>query len=160
MRCKDIQNHLAIDAQLSQLPAKVRDHLLECASCRQAQALYAEIDAKLRDQPAWQPPPGFAERVSLQGLDLLSKTPARPQGFCARIVRPTIAHSSSPILLGLLGATFCLLVLLNVNALITGYPEMIAAYSKALLANAIPLAWTTGIFSLCFSAWVTQRALR
>jgi hypothetical protein len=66
----------------------------------------------------------------------------------------------APILLGLLGATFCLLVLLNANALVTVYPELIAAFSRILLANAIPLAWTTGIISLCFSAWVTQRALR
>jgi hypothetical protein len=169
MRCSDIQKyfvhltHREVDAQFTQLPAKVRAHLLECPNCRQAQAVYAEIDAKLREQPAWQPPPGFAERVSLQGLASLSKAPARPQGFHGRIfgsLGPAVAHSLPPILLGLLGAMFCLLVLLNANALVTGYPDLIAEFSKALLANAIPLAWTTGIVSLCFSAWVTQRSLR
>jgi hypothetical protein len=163
MRCRDIQEHILIDAQLSRLPARVRAHLRECTSCRQAQALYAEIDLELREQPAWQPPPGFAERVSLPGLASLSKAPARPQRFYGRIfgpAGPAVAPSLPSILLGLLGATFCLLVLLNANTLITGYPELIAAFSKTLLANAIPLAWTTGIFSLCFSAWVTQRSLR
>jgi hypothetical protein len=166
MRCSDIQKHLAhleVDAQLSRLPARVRAHLHECPSCRQAQVLYAEIDAELREQPAWEPPPGFAERLSLQGLASLRKAPARPQGFYGRIIvtaGPEIASSLPSILLGLLGAAFCLLVLRNANALVTSYSELIAAFSKALLANAIPLAWTTGIFSLCFSAWVTQRALR
>ena len=166
MRCKDVQEyfaHLEVDAQLWRLPARVRAHLLECPSCRQAQAMYAEIDKELREQPAWQPPPGFAERVSLQGLASLSKAPARRRGFYGRIFRtagPAVAPSLPPILSGLLGTAFCLLVLLNANALITAYPELIAAFSKALLANAIPLAWTTGIFSLCFSAWVTQRSLR
>jgi hypothetical protein len=160
MQCRDIQEHFVIDAQRSRLPARVRAHLLKCPSCRQAQALYAEIDKELREQPAWQPPPGFAERVSLQGLLSLSKAPARPQGFYGRITRTAATPSLPPILLGLMGATFCLLVLLNANVFITAYPEMIAAFSRILLANAIPLAWTTGIISLCFSAWVTQRALR
>ena len=160
MQCRDIQELFVIDAQRSRLPARVRAHLLKCPNCRQAQALYAEIYQELRDQPVWQPPPGFAERVSLQGLPSLRRAPARQLGFHGHLARPAVAPSLAPILLGLLGATFCLLVLLNANALVTAYPELIAAFSRILLVNAIPLAWTTSIISLCFSAWVTQRALR
>jgi hypothetical protein len=160
MQCRDIQKHLAIDAQLSRLPAAVRAHLLQCPGCRQAQAIYAGIDRELHEQPAWQPPPGFAERVSLQGLASLRKAPAKPRSFVRRILEPAFAAPSSPILLGLLAATFCALVLLNIYPIAIGYQDMVAAVSRALLANASQLAWVTGILSLCFSAWITQRALR
>jgi hypothetical protein len=159
MRCKDIQKHLAVDAQLSRLPAKVRAHLLKCPGCRQAQAIYAEIDQELRGQPAWQPPSEFAERMSLQGLASLREAPPRPRSFL-RIIGPAFAASSVPILLGLLAAMFCLLVLLNAPVLATSYPAMMAEFSRILLANASQLAWITGILSICFSAWITQRALR
>jgi hypothetical protein len=160
MQCTDIQKHLAIDARLSRLPAGVRAHLLECPHCRHAQAIYAGIDLQLREQPAWQPPPGFAERVGLQGLASMSAASARPRGFFRRIVWPAVAEPSAPILLGLLAAVFSLLVLRNVHPLVAGYPELIAAFSGALLANAIQLAWVTGILSLCFTAWITRRILQ
>jgi hypothetical protein len=160
MRCKDIQKHLAIDAQVSRLSARVRAHLLECPNCRQAQAIYADIDLQLRDQPAWVPPSGFAERVSLQGLASLGETSANQRSFSSRMLGPAAAASLQPILLGLLTATFCLLVLLKANALLTSYPGLIIAFSRAILDNAIQLAWATGILSLCFSAWVMQRMLR
>jgi|WetSurMetagenome_2_1015567.scaffolds.fasta_scaffold325857_2 hypothetical protein len=159
MRCKDIQKYLAVDVRLSRLPAKVRAHLLKCPGCRQAQMVYAEIDRELREQPAWQPPSEFAERVSLQGLGSLKGVPPKPQGFL-RIIGPAFAAASVPILLGLLAAMFCLLVLLNAPVLATSYPAMMAEFSRIMLANASQLAWITGILSICFSAWITQRALR
>ena len=63
---------------------------LICSSARIAgkrRRCMPKSDQELREQPVWQPPPGFAERVSLQGLASLSKAPARPQGFYERIYR-------------------------------------------------------------------------
>jgi hypothetical protein len=159
MRCKDIQEHLAIDAQLSQLQARDRTHMLQCPDCRQVQSIYAEIDNELREQPIWQPPPGFAERVSLQGLTLMRESSASARSFSERFVEHAVLDFSSPILLGLLTAGICLLILLNGSALVNGYPGLVAAFSKALLANANQLAWSMGILSLGFSAWITKRAL-
>jgi len=160
MRCKDVQTYLAVDAQTSQLPAEVWAHLLKCPECRQAQAIFAEIDLQLREQPAWLPPPGFAERVSVMGIGALSARPPKPRGFLQDIVLPALATARVPVLLGVLAAIFCLVVLQNGKAMIAGYPELIAAMSRAQLANAIQLAWVTGILSLGFSAWITLRALR
>ena len=160
MRCEDIQKQLAIDAQLSRLPDNVRIHLRECPSCRQAQAIYAGIEQELREQPTWQPPPGFVEHVALQGLASLGGVTAKPRVISWRTVGSAVASSLQPILLGLLAAAFSLIVLLNQNALVTGCRQLIAALSKDILAAAIPLAWITAILSLCFSAWCTQRVLR
>lgn len=160
MRCKDIQKQLAIDAQLSRLSERVRTHLLECPSCRHAQALYAGIEQELREQPTWQLPPGFVERVGLQGLASLGGMPAKPRFISWGIAGLAVAASLPSLLLGLLTATLSLLVLLNTNALATSCRQLVAIFSKALLANAIPLAWITAILSLWISAWFTRRALR
>jgi hypothetical protein len=161
MRCEDVQQQLAIDAQMHRLPVRVRTHLLTCPNCRQALELYAEIDRRLREQPAWQPPSGFAERVSLLGLASLSEVPARrPQSIFLRLLRPAVSFSPAPVLLGLLATAFSLLVLLFFNDFLAGYPELAAAFSRALLANGIQLSWITGILSLGFTAWITRRALR
>lgn len=161
MRCRDVQQQLANDAQMHRLPARVRAHLLACPNCRQAQELYAEIDQRLQELPAWQAPSGFTERVSLLGLDLLSEAPARrPQSIFLRLLRPAVSFSPAPVLLGLLATTFSLLVLLRFNDFLAGYPDLAAAFSRALLANAIQLSWFAGILSIGFTAWITRRALR
>ena len=95
MRCEDIQKHLAIDPRLSSLPDGVRAHLLECPACRQAQAVFAAIDRELREQPVWQPPAGFAERVALNFLQRLSGVATCTRRFSSR-TRPATATRSSP----------------------------------------------------------------
>lgn len=161
MRCRDVQQQLAIDAQMHRLPASARAHLLACPNCRQAQELYAQIDQRLREQPAWQPPSGFAERVSLLGLASMSEAPARrPRSIFLRLLRPAVSFSPAPILLGLLATTFSLLVLLRFHDFLAGYPELAASISRALLANAIQLSWVSGILSIGFTAWITRRTLR
>ena len=160
MRCEDVQKQLGIDAQLSRLSDKIKTHLLDCPNCRRAQILYTGIEQELREQPTWQPSPGFVERVGLQGLASLDGTTAKPRVISWRFVGSAVASSLPSILLGLLAATFSLVVLLNQNALVTSCKQLIAALSKDILATAIPLAWTTAVLSLSFSAWLTKRALR
>lgn len=160
MRCEDIQNHLATDSQLSRLPAGIRAHLIECPVCRQAQAIYSEIDHQLREHPAWQPPSGFAERVSLHGLASIRESAARARSPFRRILGSALADYTTPILLGLAATVFSLLVLLNANSVETSYPGLADAISQTLIANAGQVAWITGILSICFSAWITRRALQ
>jgi hypothetical protein len=159
MRCEDIQKQLAINTQLSQLPDSIRAHLIKCSSCRQAQALYAGIERELREQPVWQPPSGFTERVGLQGLALLDGM-SKPQFTSGGAAPSAAAKFLSSLLLGFLAATFSLLVLYNSNALAASFRQLVALYSRSLLANAIPLAWTAAILSLWFAAWLTRRVLR
>jgi hypothetical protein len=159
MRCEDVRKKLEIDARVSRLAEDVRTHLLECPDCRQMQAAYAGIERELQEQPAWEPPPGFVQRVGLQGFASLSAAPARPRILFWGNVGPALAAYVRPLLLGLLAATFSMLFLYGMNALDTGYPRMAAAVTAALLDNVIPLAWITSILSLCLSLFLTRRAL-
>ncbi len=161
MQCQDVRKQLKISAQLSRLPESVKAHLLECPACRQTQALYAAIEQELQDQPIWQPPPEFVERVGLRGLASLSGTPAKQRSlFSWGTTWPAVAASLPSLLLGLLAAVFSFLVLLNWNALVAGYRHLVPEFSKALLANAIPMAWATAVLSLWVTGWLTRRALR
>ena len=159
MRCEDVRKQLEIDPRPSRLPDRVRAHLLECPGCRRTQALYEGIEQELREQPAWQPPSGFVQRVGLQGLGSLGGAPAKPRFIAWGSVGPALAAFIQPLLLGLLAATFSLVLLLKLNALVAGYPQLVTAFSKAMLANILPLAWITAILSLCLSFWLTRRAL-
>ncbi len=160
MRCKDVQKHLAIDARLSCLSPEARAHVLECHACRQAQALFTMIDRELREQPVWHPPAGFVGQTALRGLDSIRERPTKQNDIFQYSLGPAFSHYLQPILLGMLATAFCLLVLYNVNTVAAGYQELAATFSRAILDNPIRLAWVTGIISLSFTAWITQRALR
>jgi|MudIll2142460700_1097286.scaffolds.fasta_scaffold833126_2 hypothetical protein len=160
MRCEDIRKQLGTVAELSRLPDRVRAHLLECRDCRRAQALYSAIERELKEQPSWQPPPGFAGRVGSQGLASLGEVPAKPPLTFWSTVGPAVAASLPPLLLGLLAAIFSMLVLLNLDVLAMGFRQPVTAFAGALLVHAIPSAWITAALSLGSAAYFTRRALR
>jgi hypothetical protein len=160
MRCEDVEKMLRINAELSQLPAGIRAHVLECPVCRRAHALYSGIEQELRELPSWKPPSGFAERVGLLGRTSLRSMSEKPRFASWITSRSALAASMPMLLLGLLTAIFSLLVLWNLGTIGSAYRDLVAAFFKAMIFNAIPLAWITAILSLSFSAWFTRRSLR
>mgnify|MGYP001212056350 CR=1 FL=1 len=159
MRCEEIRKQLITEARLSRLPDEVQKHLLECPDCRQAQALYAGIEQELHQQSDWQPPPGFVERVGKLGLSALGARAAKPRQIRWGVLESAVAAFLPWFLLGLLAAVFSVVVLANLNTLLAGCRQLAVSFAGALLANALPLAWSAAILSLCFTTWLTRRML-
>lgn len=100
------------------------------------QALHARIDRTLQEQPSWQPPPGFGERVGRQGLVVRRSAPSTVGGR----VRLGPGDFSGPAMLGAVTAVLSVVVLRD--------PDPLA------------VAWVSAILALGLSGWLTWRTLR
>ena len=144
MNCREVESALADEAIPPGSRGQIDAHVRLCPACRQAQAVYLQIDRTLGSEPAWQPPQGFAARVAgrvadsrtgpkLSWLSLLLRIPPIAAVILAGIVVMTIVLASAPTW--------------------DAYQNFAAALSDTLVANSMSIA----IIATAASFWIAWR---
>src|SRR5712692_8938390 len=163
MRCDEVQKALAGEPIDAALQPAIAAHLAGCPACDSVRLLYARIDEALTQQPVWQPPAGFAQRIAVNApAPPPSRSPLVRGGVTdAAMLGLLVAAAgyAGAYLLPLLTPAFGSSLLEYASTGFDTYQHFVLLASQALVANAIPLGWGCALLSLTATAWFTRRAL-
>ena len=121
----------------------------------------SELEDRLRRQPSWDPPPGFARRVALRASAASEHWPPVYEGRCGRIVRAAALGLSAAAAVYAIGSLMSLtmpLVLRDASSAVDAYARLVELTTRLVTARAVQVAWLSAAVSLSFSASLVLRA--
>ena len=120
-----------------------------------------ELEERLRRQPSWEPPPGFARRVALLASTASEHWPPRYEGRRGRLVRAAAiglgAAAAVYVVLSLMPLTMPA-VLRDVSHAVDGYSRLVEVTTRVITGRAVQVAWLSAVASLSLSASLVLRA--
>ena len=142
MRCEDVQRELACDSIPLALRESVASHVGECPACGSAQIMYEWVNDILRQAPPWEPPPGFALRVSIRAAEDAT-------GERARDLFPLLNAVNAAKTTALVAAA----VYIGIQLVDSFAPVVVA-----LTAPSPPVMWAWVALSYSVAVWLVRRA--
>jgi hypothetical protein len=119
-----------------------------------------ELEDRLRRQPSWEPPPGFARRVALRASAASEYWPP-VYGRRGRIVRAAAIGLSTAAAVYVIGSLISLtmpLVLQDASFAIDASTRLGELTTRLVMGRAVQVAWVSAVASLSFSASLVLRA--
>ena len=121
----------------------------------------SELEDRLRRQPSWDPPPGFARRVALLASAASEQWPPVYEERRARIVRAAAIGLSAAAAVYVIGSLMSLmmpLVLRDASSAIDAYTRLVELPTQLMTGRAVQMAWLSAAASLSFSASLVLHA--
>jgi hypothetical protein len=121
----------------------------------------SELEGRLRRQPSWDPPPGFARRVALLASKASEQWPPVYEGQRTRLIRAAAFGLSAAAAVYLVGSLVSLVmpsVLRDASAAVDAYARLAELASRLAADRAVQIAWLSAFASLSFSASLVLRA--
>src|SRR5262245_26771550 len=120
-----------------------------------------ELEDRLKRQPSWDPPPGFARRVALLASAASEQWPPVYEERRSRILRAAAIGLSAAAAVYVIGSLMSLmipLVLRDASSAIDAYVRLVELPTRLVTGRAVQVAWFSAAVSLSFSASLVLRA--
>jgi hypothetical protein len=120
-----------------------------------------ELEDRLRRQPSWDPPAGFARRVALLASAASKQWPPVYEGRRRRIVRAAAIGLSAAAAVYVIGSLLSLmmpLVLRDASSTVDAYARLVELTTQLVTGRAVQVAWLSAAVSLSFSVSLVLRA--
>ena len=121
----------------------------------------SEVEDRLRRQPSWDPPAGFARRVALLASAASEHWPPVYEGRRGRIVRAAAIGLSAAAAVYVVGSVMSLimpLVLRDTSSAVDASARLVELTTRLVTGRAVQVAWLSAAVSLSFSASLVLRA--
>lgn len=121
-----------------------------------------QLDKSIKDQPLWQPPPGFARRVAAGVPAIAGYRPAIEHRRGVTLFRAMAAGLAAAVGAYLVGSLLTWGAPLTINGATTvadRYVMFIELATGTLIANTTAVALISVAFSLSLAATVTRRTM-
>ena len=120
-----------------------------------------ELEERLRRQPSWEPPRGFARRAVLLASTASEHWPPMYEGRRGRLVRAACigmgAAAGVYVVLSLVSMTMPA-VFRDVSYAVDGYSRLVELTARGISGRAVQVAWLSAVASLSLSASLVLRA--
>jgi hypothetical protein len=120
-----------------------------------------QVEERLRRQPSWEPPPGFARRVAVLAATATEFWPPVHEARRGRIVRAAVVGLSTAAAVYVLGSFMSLmmpLVLRDASSAIDASTRLGELTTRLVMGRAVQVAWISAVASLSLSASLVWRA--
>jgi hypothetical protein len=120
-----------------------------------------ELEDRLRRQPSWDPPAGFARRVALLAPAASEHWPPvyeRRRGGIVRAAAIGLGAAAAVYVIGSLLSLMTPLVLRDASSAVDAYARLVELTMQLLTGRAVQVAWLSAAVSLSFSASLLLRA--
>src|SRR5262245_54213802 len=121
----------------------------------------SDVEDRLRRQPSWDPPPGFARRVVLLASAASDHWPPVYERRRGRIVRAAaigLSAAAAVYVIGSLTSLMMPLVLRDASSAVDASARLVELTTRVITARAVQVAWLSAVASLSLSASLVLRA--
>ena len=121
----------------------------------------SELEDRLRRQPSWDPPPGFARRVALLASAASEQWPPVYEGRGSTLVRAAVIGLSAAAAVYVIGSLMSVmmpLVLRDASSAVDAYARLVELPTQLMTGRAVQVAWVSAAVSLSFAASLVLRA--